>query len=61
MASLPAYTASTATGGRSAPAGPPVPVRPFFENRVRAFWALQAAGWSGYLLLRGVSSVSNIR
>ncbi|WP_375383540.1 sensor histidine kinase [uncultured Sphingomonas sp.] len=37
----------------------PVPVRPFFENRVRAFWALQAAGWSGYLILRGVSSISN--
>ncbi|MGI4733233.1 MAG: sensor histidine kinase [Janthinobacterium lividum] len=59
MASLPAHTASAAAGGRPAPAGLPVPVRPFFENRVRAFWALQAAGWSGYLLLRGVSSISN--
>ena len=44
---------------RQAPVGLPVPVRPFFENRIRAFWALQAAGWSGYLLLRGVSSISN--
>lgn len=40
------------------PAGP-LNIRPFFENKARAFWALQAAGWSGYLLLRGVSSVSN--
>lgn len=36
-----------------------VSVRPFFENRSRAFWSLQAAGWSGYLLLRGASSISN--
>ncbi len=33
--------------------------RPFFEDKSRAFWMLQAAGWSGYLLLRTVSSVSN--
>ncbi|RZF63005.1 sensor histidine kinase [Sphingomonas populi] len=33
--------------------------RPFFEDKGRAFWRLQAAGWSGYLLLRSVSSVSN--
>ncbi|WP_184089189.1 sensor histidine kinase [Sphingomonas xinjiangensis] len=33
--------------------------RPFFEDKVRAFWMLQAAGWSGYLLLRTVSSISN--
>ncbi|HEX8301648.1 sensor histidine kinase [Sphingomonas sp.] len=33
--------------------------RPFFEDKARAFWRLQAAGWSGYLLLRTVSSVSN--
>ncbi len=67
MASLPASSSSPGsasgtapgTGVRSAPAGPPVAVRPFFEDHVRAFWALQAAGWSGYLLLRGVSSVSN--
>ena len=38
---------------------PAVYVRPFFENRSRAFWSLQAAGWSGYLLLRGASSISN--
>ncbi|MEG3087402.1 sensor histidine kinase [Sphingomonas sp. PB4P5] len=33
--------------------------RPFFEEKSRAFWTLQAAGWSGYLLLRSVSSISN--
>lgn len=38
---------------------PPVLSRPFFEDKSRAFWVLQAAGWSGYLLLRTVSSISN--
>lgn len=33
--------------------------RPFFEDKARAFWMLQAIGWSGYLLLRTVSSISN--
>ncbi len=33
--------------------------RPFFEQKNRAFWLLQAAGWTGYLLLRSVSSISN--
>jgi signal transduction histidine kinase len=33
--------------------------RPFFEDKSRAFWRLQAVGWSGYLLLRIVSNVSN--
>jgi signal transduction histidine kinase len=33
--------------------------RPFFEEKSRAFWMLQAIGWSGYLLLRTVSSISN--
>ena len=38
---------------------PAILSRPFFEQKSRAFWMLQAAGWTGYLLLRGVSSVSN--
>ncbi len=33
--------------------------RPFFEEKSRAFWRLQIAGWSGYLILRTVSSISN--
>ena len=46
----------------SAPSRPrarPLSVRPFFENKSRAFWTMQAAGWTGYLMLRGVSSISN--
>jgi len=30
-------------------------VRPFFEDKARAFWTLQATGWTGYLLLRSTS------
>lgn len=33
--------------------------RPFFEQKSRAFWMLQAGGWSGYLLLRAAVSISN--
>jgi signal transduction histidine kinase len=33
--------------------------RPFFEDKSRAFWTLQAIGWTGYLLLRSVTSLSN--
>jgi sensor histidine kinase YesM len=33
--------------------------RPFFEDKSRAFWMLQAIGWSGYFVLRTVSGVSN--
>ncbi|MBY0519280.1 MAG: histidine kinase, partial [Sphingomonas sp.] len=40
------------------PAGSSIFSRPFFEQKNRAFWILQAAGWSGYLLLRSVSSIS---
>ncbi|WP_242097791.1 MULTISPECIES: sensor histidine kinase [unclassified Sphingomonas] len=54
-----ASTPSPSTPGRT-PYATPLPVaRPFFENKSRAFWTLQAAGWSGYLVLRGVASVSN--
>ena len=33
-------------------------VRPFFENKSRAFWTLQAVGWTGYLILRSASSIA---
>ncbi|NJR79799.1 sensor histidine kinase [Sphingomonas corticis] len=36
----------------------PLFVRPFFEDKAAAFWKLQAAGWTGYLVLRSVSSLS---
>jgi signal transduction histidine kinase len=39
-------------------ARPEVLTRPFFEEKSRAFWMLQAVGWSGYLILRTVSSIS---
>ena len=32
---------------------------PFFANKNQAFWRLQVAGWSGAMLLRGVSSLAN--
>ncbi|MEP6784201.1 MAG: histidine kinase [Sphingomonadales bacterium] len=31
----------------------------FFDDKNRAFWMLQGAGWSGYLLLRIASGVAN--
>lgn len=33
--------------------------RPFFEDKSRAFWLLQAAGWTGYVLLRTLATISN--
>ncbi len=39
--------------------GVPLLSRPFFEDKARAFWVLQAAGWTGYLILRSVSTLSN--
>ena len=57
MASLPASSAAAPLPvGRKRPA---FNVRPFFENKVRAFWTLQAVGWGGYLLLRGATAVAN--
>ena len=38
---------------------PAVLSRPFFEQKSRAFWLLQGAGWGGYLMLRAVSNLSN--
>lgn len=32
---------------------------PFFANKNRAFWRLQAAGWGGAMLLRAMSSIAN--
>ncbi|WP_423601675.1 sensor histidine kinase [Sphingomonas sp. MS122] len=37
---------------------PDVLSRPFFEQKSRAFWLLQGAGWGGYLILRAVSNTS---
>jgi signal transduction histidine kinase len=32
---------------------------PFFEDKNRAFWNLQTAGWAGYFLLRTLSGFAN--
>ena len=33
--------------------------QPFFEDKNRAFWILQSAGWAGYFILRTLSGVAN--
>jgi sensor histidine kinase YesM len=33
--------------------------QPFFEDKNRAFWVLQSAGWAGYFLLRTLSGFAN--
>ena len=30
--------------------------RPFFDDKNRAFWILQTAGWTGYFILRTLSA-----
>jgi len=35
--------------------------QPFFEDKNRAFWILQSAGWSGYFFLRTLSNLGNAR
>ena len=33
--------------------------RPFFDDKNRAFWILQSAGWTGYFLLRSLNGIAN--
>jgi sensor histidine kinase YesM len=33
--------------------------QPFFEDKNRAFWVLQSAGWAGYFVLRTLSGFAN--
>ena len=40
-------------------ARPDLRTRSFFEDRNRAFWTLQSAGWSGYFLLRALGGIAN--
>ena len=40
------------------PVPPPSPAT-FFSDKNRAFWMLQGAGWTGYLLLRAAQGVAN--
>ncbi len=54
-----ALNSPVATSSASPAAHDQPSVRPFFENKARAFWTLQAVGWSGYLVQRSVVGVSN--
>ena len=56
-AAAPAPAPVSATSDRAAPVSF---VRPFFEDKSRAFWTLQAVGWGGFLLLRSASLLSNV-
>ena len=38
---------------------PPVPARPFFGDKNRAFWILQSVGWAGYFVLRSLGGIAN--
>ena len=33
--------------------------QPFFDDKNRAFWILQSAGWAGYFFLRTLSGIAN--
>mgnify|MGYP000861097848 CR=1 FL=1 len=33
--------------------------RPFFDDKNRAFWVLQSAGWAGYFVLRALGGIAN--
>jgi signal transduction histidine kinase len=59
---------STSAAQAPAPAGAETardwkPIRlqqqPFFEDKNRAFWVLQSAGWAGYFILRTLSGIAN--
>lgn len=44
---------------RDRPTKPRKRQQPFFQDKNRAFWYLQSAGWAGYFLLRTLSGVAN--
>ncbi len=37
----------------------PLQAKPFFQDKNRAFWNLQSAGWAGAFVLRGISGLAN--
>ena len=58
--------AGSARAELSAAASPAQPImagvgldQPFFEDKNRAFWILQSAGWAGYFILRAINGFSN--
>jgi sensor histidine kinase YesM len=54
-------SAGPVSAGPARPAWTPLRVRqqPFFEDKNRAFWMLQSAGWTGYFILRTLQGISN--
>jgi sensor histidine kinase YesM len=58
MASLPAPADPPEAVTKSRFWRPAIFSRPFFEEKSKAFWRLQGAGWGGYMLLRSVSAFS---
>lgn len=58
MASLPTPADPPAAVTKAPFWRPAIFSRPFFEEKSKAFWRLQAAGWGGYMLLRSVSAFS---
>ncbi len=65
---LPAVEPVTAPQRQSGrrPKGPAGPIlagakldQPFFDDKNRAFWVLQSAGWTGYFVLRSLSGFAN--
>ncbi len=59
MASLPVPSPAASAPVNASERRAAVSVRPFFEDKTRAFWTMQAAGWTGYLILRGVTAIGN--
>ena len=63
-----ALVAAARSAGNDVPAvrSPAAPIarqvgldRPFFDDKNRAFWILQTAGWTGYFILRTLSGFAN--
>jgi two-component system LytT family sensor kinase len=62
-AQAPAPAAAAAAAAAVPPAKMQGPLRlqqqPFFDDKNRAFWILQSAGWAGYFVLRTLSGIAN--
>jgi two-component system LytT family sensor kinase len=55
-----AKVAPSGAGERDKGVGPlKLQQQPFFEDKNRAFWYLQSAGWAGYFILRTFSGIAN--
>ena len=60
QASRPGRTGTPAIQSPAAPIARGIGLdQPFFEDKNRAFWLLQSAGWSGYFILRSLSGFAN--